>query len=815
MSHTLPASRPALPVYARLVWIGLITLLAVLTQLYRLGQLWPVPKYDAAMNAVDAWRVIQAGVAPIFFPANGGREPLFIYLQTLSLWALGFNTFALRLPGALAGALAVPALFGLGRALLADADRQLRVWAPTWAALALALSAWYVSQTRLGLRAALLPMVSIGAFWLLVVGWRRLRLAPLILAGGLLGLATYTYTAARMLPLVVALALLPDLLRRPRVGEVPRRRRWSGLGLMGLAALIVFAPLGWYYLTHPSAFAERAASIMVWNVWKPESGSSLIEELALNLGRVLLMFLRLPLPLAAGWALGMLAAVRHIRQLAYRLLLVWWALMLIPTLVTIEAPHPLRSLGAAPPSYLLIGIGLATSLGWLSKRYRIPARGLIMVGTALVIVSGYPLWAYFHPDTKDPLAKVEALARAARTQARQGSVYLPLSSYIHPSLRFLLADHFPPRAAWAAAPTGTGAYLLEPSGESDWRNLVRLSPEGQATLLPAVPATWLAASRAEAKAGQAVVDRYGVEVGRLIELPAGLDPARYLASPQVAADVSVESVGRLAGYSLETPEAGGPVLRLKPGGPLWINTFWQATGRAYEDYELTMYLIDDAGRRWGQADGPPLAGAYPTSLWRADEQVADGRLLWVDPLAPAGRYWLAVAFYDITTGRRLPVTGGSDPDTLRLGPLKVPLTSAEQPPTPVVESARFGQVAVLVGYQLEQQATQGTVTLYWQAGNPDGKDYTVFVHLLDAQGRLVAGHDGPPCEGRYPTGIWEPGELVADSHPLTTIDLASGVYSVEVGMYLLTSGERLPVVLSDGRAAPERRLILPTTIRLP
>ena len=815
MSHALPASRSTPPVLARLVWGGLITLLATLTQLYHLGQLWPVPKYDPAMNAVDAWRVIHGGVFPLFFPANGGREPLFIYLQTLSLWALGFNTFALRLPGALAGLLAVPALFGLGRALLSDADRQLRAWAPVWAALALALSAWYVSQTRLGLRAALLPLVSTIAFWLLIAGWRRLRLVPLVMAGGVLGLAAYTYTAARLLPLVVVLTLLPDLLRRPLAGEATRRRRWLGIGLMGLAALAVFAPLGWYYLSHPAMFAERAASIMVWNVWKPDSGSSLVEELALNLGRVLLMFVRLPVPLALGWALGMLVALRRVRQLEYRLLLIWWAVMLLPTVVTIEAPHLLRSLGAAPPSYLLIGIGLAKGAGWLARQCRIPPRRLAAAGTALVLLGSYPLWAYFHPDAKDPLAKVEALAHAALTRARQGVVYLPLSSYAHPSLRFLLADHFPPRAAWAPGAPPAASFLLEASGASDWRSLVRLSPEGQAMLLPAVSSNWLAALRAEADAGQPVLDRYGTNVGRLIELPARLDPAQYLASPQVSADAEVESVARLVGYSLETSEAGGTIPRLKPGGPLWVNTFWQAVGPTGEDDDLTLYLIDDAGRRWGQADGPPLTGAYPTSLWRAGEQVADGRLLWVDPNAPVGRYWLALAFYDATTGRRLPVTGGVTPDTLRLGPLKVPLATAEQPSAPVAESARFGQVAQLLGYQLSQQPAGVTITLYWQAADPDGKDYTVFVHLLDAQGRLVTGHDGPPCQGSYPTGIWEPGEWVADAHMLTTTDLASGVYSVEVGMYLLSSGERLPVILSDGRADAERRLILSTSIQLP
>ena len=93
----------------------LIALAAIFTHLYRLGDLWPVPYFDPAYNGLDALRVIRRGITPIFFPANGGREPLSITLQALSMGTFGVNSFALRLPGALAGVLAVPALFGLAR----------------------------------------------------------------------------------------------------------------------------------------------------------------------------------------------------------------------------------------------------------------------------------------------------------------------------------------------------------------------------------------------------------------------------------------------------------------------------------------------------------------------------------------------------------------------------------------------------------------------------------------------------------------------------------------------------------------------------
>jgi hypothetical protein len=90
------------------------------------------------------------------------------------------------------------------------------------------------------------------------------------------------------------------------------------------------------------------------------------------------------------------------------------------------------------------------------------------------------------------------------------------------------------------------------------------------------------------------------------------------------------------------------------------------------------------------------------------------------------------------------------------------------------------------------------MTLYWQALKPV-ENYTVFVHLLDAAGRVRAQHDSPPLNGRYPTHNWLPHQIVEDkiSLPLGP-DLPPGEYRIEVGMYELGSGQRLAVSSNDG-----------------
>ena len=135
--------------------------------------------------------------------------------------------------------------------------------------------------------------------------------------------------------------------------------------------------------------------------------------------------------------------------------------------------------------------------------------------------------------------------------------------------------------------------------------------------------------------------------------------------------------------------------------------------------------------------------------------------------------------------------------------------------------ARFGEedaaagLVELAGYDLPAGPwAPGDVlplTLFWQAGAAVGDDYQVFVHLLDADGRLVAQNDAPPAAGLSPTSSWEPGERVVDAHGVLlwneAQELPPGVYSLHVGMYLPATGERL-VILGDGENDGDNSLFL-------
>lgn len=90
------------------------------------------------------------------------------------------------------------------------------------------------------------------------------------------------------------------------------------------------------------------------------------------------------------------------------------------------------------------------------------------------------------------------------------------------------------------------------------------------------------------------------------------------------------------------------------------------------------------------------------------------------------------------------------------------------------------------------------VVLNWKSLSRLDQDYTVFVQLLDANGSLVAQHDGQPAAGYMPTSTWQPQVTVSDRHSIIVpASTPQGDYRLIVGLYLPTTGERLHFAKSD------------------
>jgi uncharacterized membrane protein len=127
-------------------------------------------------------------------------------------------------------------------------------------------------------------------------------------------------------------------------------------------------------------------------------------------------------------------------------------------------------------------------------------------------------------------------------------------------------------------------------------------------------------------------------------------------------------------------------------------------------------------------------------------------------------------------------------------------------------AANLDNKALLIGYGLVAQEIEAggalRLTLYWQALAEMDKRYTVFVHLLDSDDRIVAQMDSEPLGGTHPTTEWQFGEIVRDSYGLLIApDTPPGEYLLEVGMYYLPTLERLPMLDASG-SVEDNRVVL-------
>jgi hypothetical protein len=142
--------------------------------------------------------------------------------------------------------------------------------------------------------------------------------------------------------------------------------------------------------------------------------------------------------------------------------------------------------------------------------------------------------------------------------------------------------------------------------------------------------------------------------------------------------------------------------------------------------------------------------------------------------------------------RQVWTTPGRLSDWFELGHVKVPAPPARGPATGPV----FGGAIRLRDVAVERGATSLVVRPTWVVEGAPGRDYTVFVHVVDEAGRPVAQGDAPPLGGAYPTSLWEAGERIEDEYEVAA---ASG--RVLIGLYRPDTGERLRT--EDGRDAVE------------
>jgi len=216
----------------------LLAIICAMGAFLRFYQLQSIPFglfFDEATNGLDAVRVIQQRVYPVYFRTLNGRGTLLIYLLALSFKLLGVSVLAMRLVTAILGVLTILAFYFLFRQLFGPGLGLV-------GAYLIATSRWHINFSREVFEAILLPLLAALSFYFLFKGLCSRRRTDFLWGGLALGLGLHTYAAFRLIPFVIVLFLLCKVLTER--GFV--RRNGLGVAIFVVVSFMVFAPLGQY-----------------------------------------------------------------------------------------------------------------------------------------------------------------------------------------------------------------------------------------------------------------------------------------------------------------------------------------------------------------------------------------------------------------------------------------------------------------------------------------------------------------------------------------------------------------------------------------
>jgi len=127
---------------------------------------------------------------------------------------------------------------------------------------------------------------------------------------------------------------------------------------------------------------------------------------------------------------------------------------------------------------------------------------------------------------------------------------------------------------------------------------------------------------------------------------------------------------------------------------------------------------------------------------------------------------------------------------------------------PLVD-VQYGDVIHLLGYRWRTVGSELHVMLWWKALQAPRTDYKVFLHLLNADRKIVRQYDAMPCNWQCPTSQWQTGEIIADQAIIPLGGVPPGEYLLAVGLYVEETQERLPVQGPDGERYPDNYFPLP------
>lgn len=586
-------------------WLILLVglLLGAALRAQHLSTLSTVVFYDEAAYAVDAASLLDTPRLQAYFPANNGREGLWMAWLAPFLGVFGQQPFALRLAAFFIGVLTLAATYRAGAALL---GRR----AAAWAVLLLAGLYGHVHLSHMGFRALLYPLLGLLALAALLRAHRRLRGGWAL--GLLLALLFYTYLGARPW-----LGLLLAVLAGWALFDA-RRRRVALQALLtagiGCAPLLIALLGAGEARTGDVAIAGLGALLMNLRAWLNApfyAGDAWFMHNAP--GRPLLDAAQALLIVPGLLALAYAVRGRAWALLCYALL----AAALVPALLSIDQPHYLRAIGIFPLLALAGGAGARLL-------ERLIPRGGALLPLALLLAAGLHSaqdFAAFAPTFSAHLQQDDEALRGLHAANAQRIYVTPLW-HEHPLLAY--AARSLPGARIAGFEPG---YCLVYTADTDVRYLI------------AAPNRGLQQRMLEQFATLTLLDEAGYRL-----FAAQPDQTLFDEVGEVRADERIAA--RLLAAPAEAASGETVEITLSVRALVALDATYNASLQLWRGDAL---LAQQDAR---------LCEPYPTPAWLPDERIVQTMRLPLPGDLPPGETELRLHFYDAENGQVLSSTAG-------------------------------------------------------------------------------------------------------------------------------------------------------------
>ena len=690
---------------------GLALLAVVTALLLRLPSIdYPPGLYhDEAWYGLDAIGTLEEG-ARLWYPANNGREPLFIWIVAPFVALLGASPAALRLPAALAGALATAAIYPVGVRLAGRRAGALGAWL-------MAVTPWAVMLGRSGLRVSLLPAVLLAATSAALVLSHRPSTRGVLAAGALAGLTLYTYTAARVLPLVALIAIGIIWAEARHLADHQRSLTQRMIVMWLVGAIAVSTPLLSTLATTPGGLMGRAAQVSVLREATDQAPDSSLEAVLRSAAAAAGVFVlrgdEIPRHNIPGRpAFGVVAAVLWLLGLAWaawnaarrpgrnraqsRVILASLVLTLVPTALAEDAPHFLRASAALPVGLLMAAVGasaLESILRSLGRRRSEPgSRSRGRAGSMVHWVSMTILVLAILVEGAASIRLLDAVERPISTDpAGNSSSYYAfeggatdLARDVNRVLGVGWSGGWTTASAEASRPEtrDAGAHSRNSDQPAVW--LDRRLRDGWASIPFLVPMDRLTLSDPYDpildRPGVAFLAPEGLDLDQLwSRLPSGVRLVLESGAPErgdLALDartmwVRVEALPEAA--SMPSASSTGVGLRLvdstvdidKTGSDsrhgddiVRVMTRWRKDAVVSDDLTLYVHVRGPGGQRAGN-DAPFGFGVYPVARWDLGRDVSEVRSFRVPGGLDPDHDRVFIGLYEWPSTDRLPLQDGS------------------------------------------------------------------------------------------------------------------------------------------------------------